>query len=73
MVSPKCFPSCGVPLVWFNSPGIVVEAAKATVAISAATTEQDSEVLFNQLPPSSTNFSWVSSKISSGVLPLWLS
>ena len=41
-------------------PGIAVDVAKATVAMSAATTEQDSEVLLSHSPPSWTSFSWCS-------------
>ena len=50
------------------SPGIAVDVAKATVAMSAATTEHDSAVLSSHSPPFVTKSSCVSLKISSGVL-----
>ena len=58
----------GVPLFSLTPPGTVVDVAEATVAVSAATTEQDSEVLFSHSPPSLTRFLWFSVKISAGVL-----
>ena len=47
MSNAACFSRIGVPLFSLTPPGKVVDAAKATVAMSAATTEQDSEVLFS--------------------------
>ena len=68
-VSSGWFSRFGIPLFSLMFPGIEVDAAKATVAMSAATTEQDSEVLFSHSPPFLTNSSWVLLKISSGLLP----
>nr|POE69635.1 hypothetical protein CFP56_14440 [Quercus suber] len=68
MVIAGWFSRFGEPLSSLMLPGIVVDAAKATVATSAATTEQDSEVLSSHSPPSLTKSLWLSSKISSGVL-----
>ncbi|TQD78508.1 hypothetical protein C1H46_035937 [Malus baccata] len=67
------FSRVGVPLSSLMPPGTVVEVAKATVAMRAATTEQDSEVLVNHSPPSLTIVVWVSVKICFAVLPfsLW--
>ena len=47
----------GEPLLSLIPPGIVADVAKATVAMSAATTEQDSEVLLSQSPSVLTSFS----------------
>ena len=44
MVSIEWLSRFGVPFVSLMLPGIVVDEAKATVAMRAATTEQDSEV-----------------------------
>lgn len=49
----------GIPLSWLTPPGTVADVAKATVAMRAATTEQDSEVLVSHRPPSSTMFWWL--------------
>ena len=68
MVSIVWLSRFGAPFVSLTLPGIVVDEAKATVAMRAATTEQDSEVLFSHSPPCLTKFSGVSLKISSGVL-----
>lgn len=66
------FSRFGVPTFSFTPPGTVADVAKATVAIRAATTEHDSEVLDSQSPPAFTRFlcSWV--KISFAVSPLLL-
>ena len=52
-----CVSRVGVPLLSLIPPGTAVDVAKATVAMSAATTEQDSEVLFNHSPPLLTSSS----------------
>ncbi|KAF3658269.1 hypothetical protein FXO38_13304 [Capsicum annuum] len=57
---------CGLPLS-SAPPGIVADVVNATVAISAATTENDSAVLVSHSVPSTSNFSCVSSKIRLGV------
>lgn len=41
----------GAPVSSLKSPGTVVDVEKATVAISAATKEHDSEVFFSHSPP----------------------
>ena len=69
MVSIEWLSRFGFPFSSSMLPGIVVNEAKATVAMSVAITEQDSEVLFSHSPPRLTKFSCVSLKISSGVLP----
>ena len=69
MVSIEWLSRFGVPFVSLMLPGIVVDEAKATVAMRAATTEQDSEVLFSHSPPLFTNCSCVSLKIFFGVIP----
>ena len=66
------FSSVGVPISCLTPPGTVVALAKATVAMSAATTEQDSEVLVSHSPPSLTRSLWVSVNISLEVSPLLL-
>lgn len=58
----------GLPFSDLTPPGTVVDAAKATVAINAATTEHDSEVLVSQSPPFWRRFLCVSVKMSLGVL-----
>ncbi|RDX77179.1 hypothetical protein CR513_42735, partial [Mucuna pruriens] len=58
----------GMPVLFWTPPGTVLDVAKATVAITAATTEHDSEVLFSHSPPLLTRPSCVSLKISLGVL-----
>ena len=63
------FSRVGVPLSCLTPPGTVVELAKATVAMSAATTEHELEVLVSHLLPSSTSFLWVSVNISLEVFP----
>ncbi|KAF5463256.1 hypothetical protein F2P56_019181 [Juglans regia] len=50
------FSNVGMPISSLTPPGTAVEVAKATVAMSAATRELDSEVLINQSPPSLTSF-----------------
>ncbi|KHG22728.1 hypothetical protein F383_29031 [Gossypium arboreum] len=49
------FSKVGFPLSDFTPPGTVVDVANATVAINAATTEHDSEVLVSHSPPLSTS------------------
>lgn len=73
IVNASWFSNLGFPLSSFMPPVMAVEVAKATVAIRAATTEQDSEVLVNHLPPSFTSFLWLWVKISYGGFPslLW--
>ncbi|TQD77305.1 hypothetical protein C1H46_037171 [Malus baccata] len=66
------FSRIGAPLSSLMPPGTVVEVAKATVAMRAATTEQDSEVLVSHSPPALTIVVWVSVKISFAVLPFLL-
>ena len=68
MVSIVWLSRFGAPFVSLKLPGIVVDEAKATVAMRAATTEQDLDVLFSHSPPCLTKSSCVSLKISSGVL-----
>ena len=68
MPNAGCLPSVGVPLSCLTPPGTVVDVAKATVAMSAAMTEHDSEVLFSHAPPSLTRSLWVLVNKSSGVL-----
>lgn len=63
------FSSVGVPISCLTPPGTVADVAKATVAMSATTTEHDLEVLFSHSPPFSTRFLWVSMNIYFGVLP----
>lgn len=64
--------SMGLPLSSLMPPGTVAEVAKATVAISAETTEHESEVALSHLPPFSTSSLCDSLKTSFGVwlLPL---
>uniref|UniRef100_A0A7N2MDP1 Uncharacterized protein n=1 Tax=Quercus lobata TaxID=97700 RepID=A0A7N2MDP1_QUELO len=57
----------GEPLPSLIPPGIAVDFAKATVAMSAATTEQDSEVLLSHSPPSWTSFSRCSVNNCAGI------
>ena len=59
MVSIEWLSRFGFPFSSLMLPGIVVDEAKATVAMSAATTEQDSEVLFSYSPPYLTKYSCV--------------
>ena len=66
------FSSVGVPKSCLTPPGTVVALAKATVAMSAATTEQDSEVLLSHSLPSLRRSLWVSVNISFEVLPFLL-
>lgn len=67
------FPSkVGTPIPSLTPPGTVDDVANATVAISAATTEQDSEVLLSHSLPSLTGSLCVSVNISFGVWPLLL-
>ena len=61
--------SIGLPLSSLIPPGTVAEVAKATVAISAATTEQESDVALSHFPPFSTSSLCDSLKTSFGV---WL-
>lgn len=62
------FCKVGVPLLSsFTPPGTVAEVAKATVAIRAATTEHDWEVLMSHSPPCFASCSCVSLNISFGV------
>ena len=49
----------GLPVCSSTPPGIVAEAAKATVATSAATTEQPVEVLASHSAPDFTRSLWV--------------
>ena len=62
----------GLPVWSLVPPGTVVDVAKETPAMSAATTEQDSEVLLSHSQPSLTCCLWLSMKISPGVRPLSL-
>ncbi|KAJ9689139.1 hypothetical protein PVL29_014674 [Vitis rotundifolia] len=64
------FPRTGFPLSM--PPGTVADVAKATVAISAATTEHDFEVSFSHPPPRSTSALCVSVKTSTAVSPALL-
>lgn len=66
------FSRVGLPLSSLMPPGTVVAVAKATVAMRAATTEQDSEVLVSHCPPSFTIFLWDSVKRSLAVWPILL-
>ena len=63
-----CFSRVGFPLSASMPPGMVAEVVNATVAMRAATTEHELEVLFSHSPPFSTRFLWVSVKISLAVL-----
>jgi hypothetical protein len=47
MLNAGCLLSVGVPFSCLTPPGTVVDVAKATVAMSAAMIEHDSEVLFS--------------------------
>lgn len=67
MLKAGSFCRAGVPLS-DTPPGMVADAANATVATSAATKEHDSEVLVNQLLSSTTNSRWVSLNIALAVL-----
>ena len=49
-------------------PGMVAEVVNAIVAMRAATTKHELEVLFSHSLPFSTRFLWVSMKISLAVL-----
>ncbi|KAJ9696110.1 hypothetical protein PVL29_008384 [Vitis rotundifolia] len=62
----------GVPTFSFTPPGTVADVAKATVAMRAATTEHDSEVLNSHSPPAWTRSVCFSVKISFAVSPFWL-
>lgn len=62
----------GKPWFWSSPPGTVAEVANATVAMRAATTEQDSEVFTSQSFPVLTKFSCVCVKIWAGVSPFVL-
>lgn len=57
----------GVPLSDLTPPGTVDDVVNATVAMSAATTEQDSEVLASHSLPSLIRVSCVRTKTSFGV------
>ena len=57
----------GLPVSSVTPPGMVAEVANATVAISAATTEHDSEVLVSHSLPSLTRVLCVSVKICFGL------
>ena len=57
----------GMPVPWSTPPGTVAEVVNATVAMSAATREHDSEVLVSHFPPSLMRFLCVVMKISLGV------
>ena len=59
MVSIEWLSRFGFPFSSLMLLGIVVDEAKATVAMSAATSEQDSEVLFSHSPPCLTKYSCV--------------
>ena len=59
----------GLPMSSLIPPGTVAEVAKATVAVSAATTEQKSDVALSHFPPFSTSSLCDSLKTSFGV---WL-
>ena len=61
------FPSTGLPVSSLTPPGIVADVANATVAISAATREHDSEVFVSHSLPSLTSDLCVSVKICFGV------
>ena len=63
----------GLPVSLLLPPGTVLDVAKATPAMSAATTEQDSEVSLSQELLLSTSCWCSSEKISTGVFPFLLS
>ena len=56
-----------LPLLFLKLPGIVVDVAKATVAMRVATTEHELEVSFSHLPPLLTSSVWWLVKIRFGV------
>lgn len=60
-------PRVGAPLSSLTPPGMVAEVANATDAMSAATTEQDSEVLVSHSLPSLISGLWVLMNTSFGV------
>lgn len=62
------FSRVGLPVTSLMPPGTVVAVAKATVAMRAPITEQDSEALVSHSLPSFTSPLWVSLKMSFGVL-----
>ena len=64
------FSRFGVPSFSFTPPGTVEDVAKATVAMRAATTEHDSEVLDSHSPPVFTRSLCSRVKISLAVSPL---
>ena len=66
------FSRIGLPLCSLRPPGTVAEVVSATLAMSAATTKHDSEVLDSHSWPSFTSSLCVFVKISFGVLPLLL-
>nr|GMD60381.1 hypothetical protein F383_29031 [Ipomoea batatas] len=55
----------------YDPPGTVVDAANATVAISAAMTEHDSEVLMSHVVPIVDN-AFIGSKIAAALEYMWL-
>lgn len=70
MLNTGLFSRIGLPLPWSTPPGTAAEVANATVAMNAARTEHDSEVLVSHSLPSCTRSRCASVKTSSGVLPL---
>ena len=50
-----CFSRVGVPLPSLTPPGTAADVVNATVAMRAATTEHEFEVLFSHMPPCSTS------------------
>lgn len=62
------FSRVGLPVISLMPPGTVVAVAKATVAISAPMTVQDSEALVSHAAPAFTSSLWVSLKMSFAVL-----
>ena len=59
MVSIEWLSRIGFPFSSLMLPGIVVDEAKAAMAMSVVTTKQDSEVLFSHSPPCLTKYSCV--------------
>lgn len=66
---PGSFNRVGMPVLSSTPPGTVADAANATVAMRAATTEQDSDVFVSHSPPLLTRSLWVLEKMSSAVSP----
>ncbi|KAJ9696072.1 hypothetical protein PVL29_008363 [Vitis rotundifolia] len=66
------FSRVGTPSPSLTPPGTVADVANATVAMRAATTEHELEVLLSHSPPFSTRSAWLFVNISLAVLLLLL-